>query len=190
MEELEFQLMQPSNKKENPYIHEKVNKEITFYLFGEIGRIDEYIDELNVLRGATANDTVNIIINNYGGNLDTAVLLMDAIKSCAAHVVAHVSMAYSAATFITLACDDVVFLENSVFMLHTVQLSNIGGKSSDIKVRQKFDEKYFKTLMYSVYLGFLNEAEIEELLEDGREFYFSQEDAQERHTAYVQHKGA
>ena len=77
---------------------------IDFFLIEEIETIEDYIDFLRELNSAKEIDTVRIHINCYGGDVNVALNIYDALKYTKAQVEVWVEgMAASAASMIMLA---------------------------------------------------------------------------------------
>ena len=82
-------------------------KVVTAYLMSEIYEPEVY-NELCYTLEHTSADYVRLVMNNGGGQLDSMLSIIDAIKRSNATVVAVLSgTVASAATMIALACDEV-----------------------------------------------------------------------------------
>lgn len=162
---------------------EEENKEPLFTEQGDhrVGYIDliEPIDapalykrEFDILRKARKTDKVVITINTPGGRLDTAVHLIDAIRQCKGKVIARlVGDGFSAGSLIFLACKYKEVGEFGSLMLHR-ESGGIIGKGSDSEKQMDYQKKYMNELYSSVYGPYLDEKQMERLM-DGTDLWFT-----------------
>lgn len=138
-------------------------------------------DELRfVLRHAKPHQTVYFHITSGGGGLDSAVNLINAIRNTQAYTVAIPSaVVASAATMITLACQEVQVTDHLRFMVHNYSSHGLSGKGNELKEQQKFMDGYIDSFMTDIYTGFLNEEEIKEML-DGKDFWMGTDEVAQR----------
>lgn len=149
------------------------------YLNDEIEIPGLYSELIHNLYNATEDDSFAIIINNGGGVVETAVMLVDAINRTPATVNCLISgFAASAATIIALACDNLEIAEHSSFMVHNYS-GGLGGKGHELKARQQFMDKALNNAFKSFYAGFLTEEEMQEVI-DGKDFWFAPDEVRER----------
>lgn len=149
------------------------------WLTSEIESADKYVDLFDCLMQASDSDVVGIHINSPGGDLDTALQIIDAIESTAATTVAFIEgQACSAASMIAMACDNVEISEYAYMMIHTF-IQGIGGKFSDIQSSTGFYTKWWKNTFAKIYKGFCTPAEIDEILK-GEDLWLDAEECIER----------
>ena len=78
-------------------------REIHFYISEDIGDPELYIDMIHTLNTATPNDIVYMHLNTSGGQLDTGVQIINAMKNSQAKVVTVLEcMAHSLGTLLFL----------------------------------------------------------------------------------------
>lgn len=142
------------------------------YLYGEITEPIDYVPEIKALNLATEHETIYIHINSYGGLMTSAVSFVNAIKRCKANVIAVCDVAMSAATIITLACNEVEYSEYTEFMIHDISAGTYGN-SRDQKVVTEHYAKYFKQFLIDAYAGFLDEEEVIQFIKDGNDWYMT-----------------
>ncbi len=124
-------------------------------------------------------DAVYLSINSYGGYLDGAVALINAMRSTDAEV--HVcidGMAASAASMIALAAPSISVSPYANMMIHSATFGSF-GKQSDVISHAQFVDSRVKKLMSEVYMDFLSEEEFAEVLM-GREIWLNAEEIIER----------
>ena len=93
-------------------------KVVTAYLMSEIYEPEVY-SELCYTLEHTSADYVRLVMNNGGGQLDSMLSIIDAIKRSNATVVAVLSgTVASAATMIALACDEVEVADYTSWLTH------------------------------------------------------------------------
>lgn len=160
----------------------KVTLQKTFYhvwLNSEIETADKYVDVFDCLMQATEGDVVAIHINSPGGDLDTALQLIDAIESTPAMTIAFLEgQACSAGSMIAMACDNAEVSQYSYMMIHTFN-QGISGKFSDIQSSTDFHTKWWKSVFERLYKDFCTEKEIEQILK-GHELWLDADECIER----------
>jgi ATP-dependent Clp protease, protease subunit len=166
-----------------PYLSFLVETEVS-----QIVRIplDEYIQEPKYYRNILAkmeslgpNDAVIITISSYGGLLDGALTIIDAIQRTEATVIGVITgMAASAASIIALHCDELYVTEYARMLAHTARLGN-SGKLPDVHDAHNFNRKFITRVFEDAYEGFLTPQEIEICLA-GKEMYFDAEEIELR----------
>lgn len=108
-----------------PIIQEK--NSTTVYITDSIEAPSEYNEVCHLLSAASPAEVFTFIINTPGGYIDSAVMLIDAIKNSKAHTVAKITgTVASAGTIITLACDDIEIADHTAFMIHNYSGAVIG----------------------------------------------------------------
>ena len=155
-------------------------KDIKVFLSESIHMPAIYNRLLYKLFSATPEHKVTLFINNGGGVVDSAIAICDAIKNSEATVIARISgCVASAATLITLACDEIHVADDTMFMVHESSFENLGGKFSDMKTFQTFYDKHTKQMSIRNYIGFLSESEIDDM-HKGKELWFTKAETLER----------
>jgi len=159
-----MELLTGSEKKRNYFHHRPVANIHEFYLVGEIKRAEEYIDWFDIIRNAGKNDVVNIHINSYGGDLFTAIQMIRVLGECEGTVVCSVEGAcMSAATMIFLCADGFEVSNHSMFMFHNYSGGTI-GKGGEMYDNIIHERKWSENLLRQIYEGFLEESEVESIL--------------------------
>ena len=172
--------------------HRLLRKDITvslyeYYLVGEIGEPENYIDLVDALRSANPQDDFIIRIASGGGLLSTASMIMNAITESQANVHGYIeSNAGSAASLIFLACDNWSLSEDAELFVHTSSSGNF-GKESETYEASVFYRKKIHKMMRNRYAGFLTETEIDQVLK-GADFYFDADSIAERLDKYSEYK--
>ena len=155
-------------------------KDIKVFLSESIHMPAIYNRLIYKLFSATPEHKVTLFINNGGGVVDSAIAICDAIKNSEATVIARISgCVASAATLITLACDEIYVADDTMFMVHESSFENLGGKFSDMKTFQTFYDKHTKQMSIRNYIGFLSESEIDDM-HKGKELWFTKAETLER----------
>lgn len=135
-----------------------------FNLDEDIKEPSYYRSLIEVLNNATEQDLVVLNINSGGGQLDSAISIIDALRNTRANTLAWISgSAYSAAGIIALSCQNLEVGEFATFMAHNSQYG-LGGYTTDIKDRAVFEHKMISKIMHSVYKHFLTLDEVEAVL--------------------------
>lgn len=124
-------------------------------------------------------DCVELVISSYGGSVDGAVSIINALRRTEAHTVAVLDgIAASAASLIALSCNEIVVSDNAKLMIHSAH-GVIGGTMSNSAAYSAFMDAELRKLMTSVYLGFLTQSELEDVFK-GCELWFNSDQIIER----------
>lgn len=154
-------------------------KLVDFFLTEEIDSVEDYIDFLREVSSARADDTIRVHCNCYGGDVNVALNIFDALHLSDAYVEFWIEgMCASAATMIMLAADTWKVFPHCRVMIHA-WTSWTYGKWNELKEQLKFDEKVWEPQFREIYKNFLTEAEIQQCL-DGKDFWFSSEETVQR----------
>jgi ATP-dependent protease ClpP protease subunit len=159
--------------------------EYHFNLMGGVGNPEDYTDLINTLRTAKAGDTVNIHINSYGGQIRTAVQIVNNIESTEATVVGHLEgECHSAATIILLACDSWVIYKNTIALFHQYSSAS-WGEGHKIEAHAKAIKRWVDELNSTYYKNFLSEKELKKM-NKGKDYYFECQELYSRLEMYDQ----
>ena len=152
-------------------INEKKYYVYDVFMDGEIDTPDAYRDLRHLLRKANEEDQINIFINSVGGNLYSALGIIESINKCVAHVHCIVEgECFSAATLIMLAGDSIEVTDSCAVMCHSAHYGAIGNVAN-VKQTAEFVDRVWKAIERKTYSGFLTDKEIVDLGK-GLEFYF------------------
>lgn len=159
-----------------PYFEStQVNRCIKVFLDESIREPKYYRTVLQGIESLNEGDVVLLSINNYGGQLDGAIAIINAIQNTSADVHACIEgVAASAASLIALAAPSISVSPYATMMVHSATFGAF-GKQSDVISHASFVDKQVRSLMHSVYQDFLTDKELEEVIM-GKEMWF---DAQE-----------
>jgi ATP-dependent protease ClpP protease subunit len=181
----ELMMMVPEQKGLIRTISQQVNTHLVF-IDDDITSPSNYRDVIHCLATCSENDNVNILVNSSGGRTDSAWAIIEAMKGCRGDVAVTVlGAAYSAASMIACMADECYFAESSEMMLHTAHYGSI-GTVPNVKGQTDFATRQINKLLDTCYTGFLTLKELEEL-KNGKEFWFSSEEAQTRMAKRYRH---
>lgn len=168
--------MLPEENKKIPQYSQAIQVNIHhFYIIKEIGDASEFLDMINTLKTAEEHDTVFISLNTPGGDLNTTVQIISAMKQCAGTVVTCLEgEVCSAGTLLFLSGDRYIINPHCTFMIHNYS-HLLGGKGKEVASRVKYSEDYFHKLARSIYTGFLTEDEIQQVFDD-RDFWMDSDE--------------
>lgn len=157
-----------------------INKNhIDAYILDQIDEPALYNELCHALRTAERGDTCTLHINTPGGMIDSAVMIIDAIKASKAKVTAYLTgTVASAGTLITMACDNIYVADHTSFMIHNYS-GGLGGKGHELKARQEFMDKSLNTAFTSFYTGFLTDQEMKDVI-DGKDMWMGKDEVLER----------
>jgi ATP-dependent protease ClpP protease subunit len=148
-------------------IEPKVSSQVyEFYISGAIESPDNYIEWFNIIRHATASDTIKIYINSFGGDLFTGIQFMRVLAETQALVICSVEGAcMSAATLIFLCADQFEITPHSMFMFHNYS-GGTYGKGGEMYGQIQHERKWSEQLLKELYDEFLTAEEIQSLLDN------------------------
>lgn len=157
----------------------KGKKSLDIYLTDSISVPAEYNEMCSLITTASPNTKVTLHINNGGGIIDAAFMIIDAIKKSKAQVHAVLSgTVASAATVITLACDTIEVVPYTSFMIHNYS-SGTQGKGHEMKAYMDFNNSELNNAFKDIYAGFLTEDEMQSVI-DGKDMWMGQAEVLER----------
>jgi ATP-dependent protease ClpP protease subunit len=152
---------------------------IDVYLTDVIDAPSNYNKLCNLIKNAPAYVTVTLHINNGGGHIDSALMIIDAIKNSDATVIANLSgTVASAATIITMACDDITTTKYLSFMIHNYS-TGMQGKGHELKAYQNFTDRELNRAFREIYKGFLTDEEMNKVI-DGQDMWLNEDEVEER----------
>ena len=127
---------------------------------------------------------VSLHMNNGGGSVDSAFMIIDAMDRCEAQITGYISgTVASATTIIALACDDLVVAPYTSFMAHNY-FHGIQGTGNKVKDYVDFTDKELKRAFKLLYNNFLTEEEISDITKRDREVWLNDVDVRTRWAEY------
>ena len=140
------------------------------YITDSISEPHAYNELCSLLTDASEAETFVFHLNTPGGIIDTAFMVIDAMKNSKAKTVAHLTgTVASAGTMIALVCDELIVADHTAFMIHNYS-GGVSGKGHEMKLQQQFIDKSLNEAFNDIYLGFLTEDEIAEVI-DGKDMW-------------------
>ncbi len=160
-----------------PIISEKNHTKV--FLADAIEEPANYNELCYKLKTASPAEVFTLYINTPGGLISSATMVIDAIKTSKAKVIAEISgTVASAGTIITLACDEVIVADHTEFMIHNYS-AGIQGKGHEMKARQEFMDKSLNQAFKTFYAGFLSDDEMEAVI-DGKDLWMGKDEVVSR----------
>lgn len=149
------------------------------FIDSEVGEPSEYRELISTLFNANDGDTMAIYINSPGGQLDSALAIIEALKHTQAEVTGVIMGAcHSAASLISMYCAEVAVMDNAYSMVHTASFGSVGN-TSNVKSHTEFTVKMVEKLLNETYEGFLTKDELHKV-KQGVELWFDADDIRER----------
>jgi len=157
----------------------ETGNKIDVYLTDIIDAPANYNKLCNMLQVLPEYAEVTLHINNGGGHIDSALMVVDAIKNSDATIIAKLSgTVASAATIITMACDDITTTKYLSFMIHNYS-TGMSGKGHELKAYQNFTDRELNRAFREIYKGFLSEEEMDRVI-DGQDLWLNENEVEER----------
>ena len=145
---------------------------ITLILDEQIRMPSYYRGALHRIRNAEEGDYVEVIISSYGGSLDGAISIINALEQTDAQVAAVIDgIAASAASLIALSCSNIQVSSRASMMLHSGSFATM-GKQAEVVSHAVFEDARAKKVTIEAYSGFLTEKELQELFM-GKDFWMN-----------------
>ena len=149
------------------------------YLTNTISYPEYYTELVDMLGNLEDYHTVTLHINNGGGSVDSAFMIIDAIEQSDAMITAKLSgTVASAATIIALACDKLIITNYLSFMIHNYS-TGMQGKGHELKAYQNFTDRELNRAFKKIYEGFLTEEEMNKVI-DGTDIWLNEDEVQDR----------
>jgi ATP-dependent protease ClpP protease subunit len=136
---------------------------VHFYLSKPVGEAEGYTDMIHRITLANPSDTIFIHLNIPGGQIDTGVQLINAMRNSQARIVTVLeATAYSLGTLIFLAGDEMVVNDNCMMMFHNFN-GGLIGKGNELVSELEATVKWFQALAEDVYIPFLSREEFDRI---------------------------
>lgn len=156
----------------------------TLYIYGDIG-YDFWAEESNdaitivdKLQNMNASE-ITVRINSYGGSVADGVAIYNALKRHSAKIITvNDGVAMSAASLIFMAGDERHAAANALLMIHApMDFSWDGLNAKEHRERAEMLDKYSEGMITSYLASGLPREEIESLLKDGNDHYYTADEA-------------
>jgi len=162
------------------YKETKVSNRYRVFIDEEICGSSYYRNVINILSSAGEDDVVEFRLNTVGGQVHSAIQMLNAISSTEARTVAIIDgLVASAGTLFVLACDDVIIKPLSVLMVHS-PATVFGGPYGRLKDEAVFNLAYLHRITHEIYEGFMTEDEIAAMLDENKEFWMGEDEVYNR----------
>lgn len=150
-----------------------------FYISGDIGPPEEYVDLNHTLRTSGPEDVIVLHINSPGGHLASCVQIIQSIWSSNAQVVGSAEgHVMSGGSLLFFACPNLSIGELSTFMIHDGYCGG-EGKLGDNLGKATADAAFIRDIYNKVYYPFLSRKEIKKVLK-GQDLYLTAAQVQDR----------
>lgn len=142
------------------------SKHYRFMLDSDIDEPAVYRKLILTLLKATKRDVIDFIVNSDGGCMFIMGSIIEAFKISGIRTRAIVvGKCYSAASMLSLSCDEIEFRPSGEMMIHTAQLTGHQGPTRNVERKAKFDRQVIETILDRVYANFLSKGELEDVKE-------------------------
>ena len=170
-----------NNLTNNVHINAVTSSVTTHEVFLDMDIEDphKYRNLISLLINAQANDRIHLYINSNGGNLDTAIAIINAMMVCQAEITGFLMGAcHSAASIISMYCHNIHVFETAYMMIHTASFGNFGNTTT-VKTQTDFTVEQVEKLLDDAYRGFLDKKELNEV-KQGLELWYDSEEIRKR----------
>lgn len=157
----------------------QVRKLHHFYLNQGVEQPDKYSEMVFIIQTAGPDDVVYIHLNTPGGNLNTGVQIVNAMKSTQAHVICGLEgEVASLGTIMFLAADEFIVHDNCMMMFHNYS-GGVFGKGHEQIAALDATTKWIHNIMEELYVPFMTPEEFTRLVK-GEDLYFQAPDIRKR----------
>lgn len=162
------------------YSKQNIIQSVDVYLDQNIGPLAYYRNLIYFMHNMQEQDELRIWIDNYGGSLDTALAIVDAMRQAEGKITCIVSgNAASAASLIALSADSLVVGDHSRFMCHVVTYGTGASKQGDIENLVAYSTKMIRNFTQKAYEGFMTQGELEQMWM-GKDFWMDSDEVVQR----------
>jgi ATP-dependent protease ClpP protease subunit len=148
-----------------------------FYIHGEIGASEDYVELLDTLYNATERDIIILHFNTPGGYLNTAVEIIHAMAQCEGHIFGSADgLVASAGSLLFFACEQFIIGEFCEVMLHDGSGGEFGKINENLR-SATFTSERLSHIYHTVYGRFFEHDVVEQVLE-GKDLYLNSTDVE------------
>lgn len=139
---------------------DKSAKHYDIFIDENISSPGDYREFLSILFNAAEDDSINIFFNCNGGDLDTALSIVEGLKNTQAFTTGIILGAcHSAASIMVLYCNNIIVTDNAYMLVHTASFGS-SGNTGNVKAHTEFTIKQVEKLLDVTYEGFLSKEEL------------------------------
>jgi len=150
-----------------------------YYLSGPIEEPIKYVDMIQKIQVAGAEEIIYIHLNTPGGQLDTGVQIINAMQASNAHIIVSIEAnCHSLGTLIFLAADEFIVHDNCLMMIHNFSGGTF-GKGNEQQSQLEAQIKWFNTLARKLYVPFLTEEEFGKIVK-GEDLWLQSDEIRKR----------
>jgi len=149
------------------------------YLHDEITEPFDYTKFCLLLRTVSKDKQIRIYLNTPGGDLASALAIIDAMTECKAPITVVLSgTVASAGTMVTMAADNIEVSPFISFMIHYYSSSSF-GKGNEIQEEVKFNMNHKPFIFNAIYNDFLTKKEIKDVV-NGKDMWMDRAEILDR----------
>ena len=152
---------------DEPKKNEPQGKTFNFLIDTRMEGPEGYRELYIMLMFAKENDVVRIHLNTPGGNLNTTVQIVNALRETKAHTVAIVYEASSGGSMIMLSCKEIQLGKFASVMVHSMGYGQVSGSVPDLDKMIEASKQLNEDLITTIYKGFLTKDEMVYVLNGG-----------------------
>lgn len=161
-----------------------INDSYVINIDGSLGSVAKYRKVFHILKTAKEGDVVRLSINSYGGCVDSALQLYNALLDTKAKTICDLYVAFSAGLFIVLACDEINIKKFAHAMIHQMSWEMGESKAGEIKSWSDFFDKLNDNVIKEIFKGFLTAKEMEKVLV-GKDMWFTEKELVARFSKWI-----
>lgn len=161
------------------YEQPAVGKAFHVYISGPLEQPKMYTEIIHKIKSAGIHDTIFMYLNTPGGQLDTGVQFISAMRSSNAHIVTVLEgRVCSLGSVLFLCGEEFIVHDHSLMMIHNHSGGQF-GKGHEYLAQAEATSGWFESIARDVYKDFLTPEEITQLME-GKDFWFQTPEIKKR----------
>ncbi len=150
-----------------------------FYISSYIEDAHHYVEMVNKIQTAGADDIIYIHLNTVGGFMAAGIQIINAMISSSAHIITSLEgEVASLGTMLFLAADEFIVHENSLLMFHNYS-GGVWGKGHEQVAALESATKWTEDFMMRIYVPFMTQDEVHRLIK-GEDIYMHPPEILER----------
>lgn len=145
----------------------------------ELRKSNHFRGLYDILQNSNELDSILLRVNNDGGFTDILIQLCYYLLNTPAKTVAEVHSVASSASFVCLACDELIVNPFSTMMFHSSFFTSLSGNVDEVFQNNENEKNRLKLLLDELCTGFLTEEE-KSLILSGKTYFFNADQIEAR----------
>lgn len=153
---------------EKPYQYfetEVRSRNMAYYISEELEAPRKYAEMVHNIRTAGSDDRITLYLNTSGGQTNTGVQLINAMRQSEASITTVLDAeAYSMGTFLFLAGQNKQVGDHAMLMFHDYSGEPVGNKGNEQYAELEMARRWYGKLMRDICIPFLTSTEVDQIM--------------------------